>query len=105
MTENRFPITLKWLSATEGGRVRPHTGPSYRTIASRNGEVPHGAFSVFCEFQSNDGNTATGWLSLIVPQHFPEVLATLNDGEELTLFEGAQPTAKALIHLPVSAVA
>lgn len=105
MTENRFPITLKWLSAAEGGRNRPHTGPSYRTIAARNGDGPHGAFSVFCEFQSNDGITATGWLSLLVPQNFPDVLAALNDGEELTLFEGARPTAKAIIHLPIPAVA
>ena len=105
MIENRFPIQIRWRSAAEGGRTTPHVNNRYHPTAAIRGNGPHDAFSVVCSFNTNDGVTASGWLSLLFPENFPEVIEQLSLGADLMLFEGPRPTAEVHVLVPSGSIA
>lgn len=87
---------LRWLSAAEGGRAAPPTGPRYSTVARFEdaADWPDRAWSIVAEFHGSldASGTIEVDLSFLAPDNAPAAL--LHVGSRFELFEGRRLVAK-----------
>jgi hypothetical protein len=97
------PVTVRWYSPSEGGRIQPPAGPQYATTGRFSDQPLEAMFSVVLMIP-NSGAAGTsqtvGELRPLIPQNVPDFADRLARGDRFVLHEGPKADAECTVLTP-----